>query len=115
MREPIRDPQRLLHIIEAIDKLTSPDSLNLLVNINEKDINYFGIIKLLEIIGEAAYKLTKEFKESHPQTPWIHIINMRHILVHGYYIINKEDVVKTIKEDLPELNNQIKEYLKEFD
>ena len=69
----------------------------------------------MEIIGEAAYKLTKEFKDLHPETPWKRITDMRHILVHGYYQINKEDVIKTIRENIPELNNQINEYLKEFD
>ena len=39
-------------------------------------------------MGEAVYKLTKEFKESHTETPWRMIEKMRHILVHDYYQIN---------------------------
>ncbi len=50
----------------------------------------FAIIKNLEIIGEAAYKLTKSFKLKHTSIEWSDIIGMRHILVHGYYQIKDE-------------------------
>lgn len=40
---------------------------------------YFGFVKQLEIIGEASYKLTKEFRENHPKTPWNKIEGMRHV------------------------------------
>lgn len=114
MREKLRDPQRLEHILENIDSLLAADKNGVLDNIQVKSLEFFGIIKLLEIIGEAAYKLTIEFKESHPSTPWKFIIGMRHILVHGYYQVNYKDVVKTIKEDLPILRIQIQSYLNEL-
>ena len=114
MREKPRDPQRLEHILDNINSLLSAYKDGVLDNIQEKSLEYFGIIKLLEIIGEAAYKLTHEFKDSHPETPWKYIVGMRHILVHGYYQVNYKDVVKTIKEDLPYLKIQIEGYLKEI-
>ena len=115
MRETLKDPHRLEHILDAIDRLLVADQNNVLDDITEKDLMYFGVVKLLEIIGEASYKLTNEFKESHRQTPWKYVIGMRHILVHGYYQINREDVLKTIREDLPILQTQIKSYLLEFE
>jgi len=74
---------------------------------------YYAIVKNLEIIGEAAYMLTNEFKEAHSATNWKDIINMRHILVHGYYQVDSRIVWVTIKNDLPILEKQIEEYLKE--
>lgn len=115
MRETLKDPHRLEHILDAIERLIIADQGNALDDISEKDLIYFGVVKLLEIIGEASYKLTNEFKESHGQTPWKYVIDMRHILVHGYYQINREDVLKTIREDLPILHSQIKSYLLEFE
>ncbi len=115
MRETLRDPLRLDHIKEASIRLVEFSSREQFETITEKDIEYFGIVKLLEIIGEAAYKLTTEFREKHPDTPWRHIINMRHILVHGYYQINSKDVKKTIREDLPVLLSQVESYLAEID
>lgn len=114
MREKLRDPQRLEHILENINNLIEIDKNGELDEIQEKSLSYFGIIKLLEIIGEAAFKLTNEFKESHSSTPWKFIVGMRHILVHGYYQVNFQDVRKTIKEDLPSLKVQIQEYINEL-
>lgn len=49
---------------------------------------YMPLYITCKIVGEAVYKLTKEFKESHTETPWRMIEKMRHILVHDYYQIN---------------------------
>lgn len=114
MREQLRDPNRLDHMLSAIDRLIETDNDFALDSIDKTDIRYFGIVKLLEIIGEAAYKLTNEFKDSHGDTPWKYIVNMRHILVHGYYQINHQDIVKTIRNDLPILRRQIQSYIDEF-
>ncbi len=115
MRETLKDPLRLEHMLEAIDKLTQAQRRPDFENLTEKDLEYFGIVKLLEIIGEAAYKLTADFKNTHSETPWKFIVNMRHILVHGYYQIKRQEVIKTIREDLPPLRNQISNYLMEFE
>lgn len=74
----------------------------------------FGVVKGLEIIGEAAYKLTNEFKERHPATPWGMIIGLRHVLVHGYYQVRPEEVYLIVKNDLPLLMDQLEAYRKEF-
>ena len=58
--------------------------------------------------------LTAAFEESHPLTPWRDIINMRHILVHGYYHVDSREVWATIVNDLPPLKIQIADYLSEF-
>ena len=68
---------------------------------------YFAIVKNMEIIGEAAYMLTNEFKESNPHIDWKEIIAMRHILVHGYYHIDSRIVWKSIKQDLPKLKEDL--------
>lgn len=115
MRETLKDPLRLEHMIDAIDKLTQAKQKFDFETLTEKDLEYFGIVKLLEIIGEAAYKLTTEFKDLHPETPWKYIVGMRHILVHGYYQIKRRDVYKTIDEDMPLLRTQISNYLNEFE
>lgn len=115
MREAFKDPLRLEHIIDAIDKLTQAQQKTDFETLSEKDLEYFGIVKLLEIIGEAAYKLTTEFKDNHPETPWKYIIGMRHILVHGYYQIKRHDVFKTIRNNLPQLRIQVLNYLNEFE
>ena len=67
----------------------------------------------MAIIGEAAYKLTKEFIASHPEVPWRDIINMRHVMVHGYYQINPSILWETINNDLVSLKEAVEQYLKD--
>jgi uncharacterized protein with HEPN domain len=83
--------------------------------IEEGSLEYFGIVKLIEIIGEAVYKLTLEFKECHPQTPWRQIERMRHVLVHGYYTVGCEFIKEVIETDISTLKSQIEQYLTEAD
>lgn len=111
MREKIKDKTRLLHIIEGIDNIME----------FKKDVDYesfvnnkllkFGIFYNVAIIGEAAYKLTKEFVDAHSDVPWREIINMRHVLVHGYYQIDPEILWETINNDLPPLREAVSRYL----
>lgn len=72
-------------------------------------ISYFTMI-----IGEAAYMLTKEFKEAHPLTPWRQIEGMRHHIVHGYYQIRKDMLWNVIQNDLQPLKQQIQQYINEL-
>ncbi len=60
-----------------------------------------GLIKCLEIIGEAAACLSLEFRACHPDVPWAAIVGMRNRLVHAYFEIDYELVWKTLTEDLP--------------
>ena len=74
---------------------------------------YYAVMKNIEIIGEASYKLTHAFKDSHPQTPWDIIQGMRHILVHDYAQIVPQILWETAKHSIPELHDQISLYLEE--
>lgn len=114
MREHPRDKERLQHINEAICQLIE-GTTSRAETIREGSLEYFGIVKLIEIVGEAVYKLTTEFKESHPQTPWRQIERMRHVLVHGYYTVSYTFIIEVIKTDIPVLHTQIQRYLSELD
>lgn len=58
---------------------------------------------MVEIIGEAAYMISKEFKETHKELPWRQIEGIRHILVHGYYTVSAEVLWDVIENDIPSL------------
>ena len=74
---------------------------------------FFAVVKNIEIVGEATYMLTKEYKQSHSSIPWLVIEKMRHVLVHGYYTISPEKVWDTVHEDLPVLKQQLIALLEE--
>ncbi|MCX6640269.1 MAG: DUF86 domain-containing protein [bacterium] len=60
-----------------------------------------ALLKSVEIIGEAATRVSEEVQESHPNIPWKEIIAMRNRLIHVYFDINLEILWKTVKEDIP--------------
>lgn len=113
MRERVRDIERLRHILNAIDDIQSNKEKFTFQDICESSIIYYGFVKEVEIIGEAVYMLTKEFRASHPQCEWDVIENMRHVLVHGYYKINREQLWDTVQNDIPELRPLIEELIEE--
>ena len=75
----------------------------------------YAVVKCLEIVGEAAYMLTLDFKAQHTQTPWQVIIKMRHVMVHGYYSIQMPIVWDIIQNDFPALRPQIVQYILELE
>lgn len=81
--------------------------------LNDK-ILFYGLTKMTEIIGEAAYKITHEFTALHPELPWKQIIGMRHILVHGYFKITPEDLWDMIQNDIPAMIPALEKYLEDF-
>ena len=114
MRESLRDHLRLLHILEACDRIKTYYPNNEIPLLNSKSIEFFGLVKNLEIIGEVAYMLSQEFVSSHTATSWNDIIRMRHLLVYGYYHISPEIVKEIAETELPILERQVTSYLSEF-
>lgn len=113
MREQLRDHSRLLHILQAIDNIMRFTEGKELEEFTDDSILFFAVVKIIEIIGEAAYKLTSEFKDSHPMTPWKQIIGMRHVLVHGYCQVSASEVWGVTKKRLAPLRSQIEAYVSE--
>ncbi len=74
---------------------------------------YFGLVKHVEIIGEAVYKLTLEFRARHTEVNWEDIERMRHVLVHGYYKIRPGQLWQTIVDDIPNLRPIIERLIQE--
>jgi uncharacterized protein with HEPN domain len=114
MREKPRDKERLSHILEAIDNIFEfVDSKSFEQYKSDKMLR-FAVVKNLEIIGEAAYLLTKDFKNKFNSISWDDIIGMRHVLVHGYYQIRDEIVWTTIENDLPPFKREILQIFNEI-
>lgn len=71
-----------------------------------------AVIRNLEIIGEAVKNLTEDFKIASVHIPWRDIADLRNVLIHEYFGVDKEKVWLMIKNDIPELKNEIDFLLK---
>ena len=113
MREPGRDRERLLHIKEAIARINRYLDGIPIDSLLTDDMRYYAVVKNIEIIGEAANMLTTEFREAHPDSQWKMIIGMRNYITHEYFQVKFEVVKEVLMLDLPELAEQISNYLSE--
>ena len=113
MREPIRDRERLEHIKSAIDRIIRYTSGKSYEDLVADDMMYYAVVKNIEIIGEAANMLTPTFQQSHPETPWKMVKGMRNYIVHEYFQIDDIVVWDVVKNNIPELREQVVRYLTE--
>jgi uncharacterized protein with HEPN domain len=114
MREKVKDIGRLQHMLSAINTLMEHRERYTFEEVTSDPIVFYGFVKHVEIIGEAVYMLTKDFRDSHPDVDWDVIEGMRHVLVHGYYQIRPSQLWNTVVNDIPELKPYIETYFSEL-
>jgi uncharacterized protein with HEPN domain len=98
-----RDRIFVRHMIDAISEIENILSgLTYSAFVNDA-IRMHACVRLLEILGEAANKLSPEFQNKHTSIPFSDIIGMRHKLIHHYFEVDLEVLWKTYETDLPDL------------
>ena len=75
---------------------------------------YHAVVYNIMVIGEAANLLTKEFRDEHPEVPWRDIVDMRNVLVHGYFTTSPLFIWETYTKDLGLLKQYVSEYIQNF-
>ncbi len=103
MREESRDPGRIKHMLAAIAKIEEYTEGIVFNQFVTDSMRLHATTYNIQIIGEAAYKLTDGFKERYPEVPWKLMEKMRHVLVHDYYRIVPEAVWDVVTDDIPSL------------
>ncbi len=97
MRAPEADRVRLLHILDAIRELEEHASTVTEDVLDQDAMLRYAVVKLIEVIGEAANLLTKELRQAHPEVPWNLVIGMRNRLVHDYFRIDTAVVAEVVR------------------
>ncbi len=104
MTEPeSRDPDYLEHMLEAIDRIRRYVGRKRRVGFLGSPLVQDAVIRNIEIIGEAAGRVSPEFAARNPGIQWREIVGMRHRLIHGYLRVNLETVWEAVDRDLPAL------------
>jgi uncharacterized protein with HEPN domain len=88
------DRVRILHMIDA--------------DLDTDRMLLFAIVRAIEVLGEAASKVTNEIKEAARNVPWTAIVGMRNRLIHGYFDVDADVVWKTVTEEIPGLRRSLK-------
>lgn len=66
-----------------------------------------SVIRRIEIIGEAARRVSDQTRTLNPSVPWREMIGMRNLLIHDYDDVDAEVVWQTVKEGLPQLLDKL--------
>lgn len=102
-----RDPSYLLDMLSSARDAVAFASDLTFHEFEQSLLHRNAILKSIEIIGEAASRLSGETKEAHPEIEWQKIVGMRHHLVHGYFSVNNARVWQVVQKDLPTLIVQL--------
>lgn len=103
----MRNPQvRIEDMLEAIQRIEKYAVRGKTAFASEELIQTY-VVHNLQILGEAACKLTPEYRKQHPEIPWNQVIGMRHILVHDYFQVDLEIVWMVVEKELPKLKEQL--------
>ena len=70
-----------------------------------------ALTRLIEIVGEAATRVSQETRLRHPEIPWPEMVGMRNRLIHGYDMVDWAVLQSTIAVDLPQLVTQLEAIL----
>jgi uncharacterized protein with HEPN domain len=99
----LQDEPRLLDMLQAAN-----DAVGFVAGVEQAQFNankmqQYAVIRCIEIIGEAAGKVSRAFQGAHPEIPWADIVGMRHRLVHNYGDVRLDLVWDVSQLKLPEL------------
>ena len=108
MTEQLKDEDRIHHMLEAALKAVEFAKGQSRADLDADEKLTLSLVHLLEILGEAARKVSKDFCQQHPEIPWNRVSGIRNRLIHGYFDIDLDIVWETVTARLPELIAQLK-------
>ena len=102
-----RDKDALLDILGMIELIHQHGPVDEQALTNDVVRQAATLRRWLEIIGEAANRISAELKAAHPEIPWRGAVAMRNLVAHGYDQVRLDIVWKVIQDDLPLLRDQV--------
>ena len=102
-----KDLTRLRHMLDSVNAILSFVEGKDRASLDSNRLLLSGIIRELEILGEAAGKISQETQDRFPHMPWKQVIGMRNRLIHAYFDVDHDIIWKTIQNSLPILSEEL--------
>ena len=102
---------RVQHMLDAAEKALTLAAGRSRDDLDSDDMFPLAVVRLLEIIGEAAKAIGDEARNLYAEIPWKQIAGTRDRLIHGYHDVDMDVVWSIITEDLPPLISQLRAVL----
>ena len=103
-----RDQIRIRHMLDSIEEAIFFSKNQSREGLDKDRKLVLALIKDVEILGEAASRISSDVQSATPDIPWANIIGMRNRLIHAYFDINLDILWQTVTKDLPELAAKLK-------
>lgn len=97
----------LLHIRDALQQIVDYTRGVSEEQFRQSRLLQDGIVRELEIVGEASRNLSDEFRHGHEEVPWAQIIGLRNRITHEYFNLNLDIIWEIVRDDVPTLKQQV--------
>jgi len=101
------DSVRLRHMLDAARKAVALTAGKTKAQVAADEIGQLALARLLEIAGEAAGRISPDYRAAHPELPWIEMGGLRNRLAHAYFDIDLDVLLDIVAKDLPPLIAQV--------
>jgi len=92
----------MLEAAQAVVRFTEGLSLPQFLA-DDRETVRLAVERKLEILGEAARRISPAFRSKHPEIPWKEIVGLRNLISHDYDKVNYEEIYRIVRERVPEL------------
>lgn len=112
MTRTSRDNDYLRHILQRVDRILTATKERDFSDYSADAVLQDAIERNIEVIGEAANKISKATRDRFSQVPWAELIGARNVIIHGYIEVDPERIWDIVQRDIPELHGNITEILR---
>ena len=104
---------RLRHMLDHAREAVEICSARRRSDLDRDRLFNLALVRLVEIVGEAANKVSPELQAAHPEIPWREIVSMRNRIIHGYDSVDFDILWAVVRDDLPALIERLEAMLPE--
>ncbi len=104
-----KDLARLKHMLDSVEAILSFAKGKRKASLDKDRLLRSAILRELEILGEAANKVSEKTKRRFPHLPWKELIGLRNRLIHAYFDVDHDIIWKTVRNYLPTFHKELKQ------